>query len=399
MRPRRLRTLEDLGDLSGARVLVRCDLNVPLRQGRVTDDLRITATAPTLRELRDGGASLVVCSHLGRPKSRVVEELRLTPLAGRLSEALGVEVRKLDSVVGPDVEAAVADTRPGDVVLLENLRFEPGETRNDPALAERLARLGDVYVDDAFGAAHRAHASVVGVAERFHRRAAGRLMQREVEVLSRLRDDADRPFVAILGGAKVSDKLAAVEAMVERVDAILVGGAMAFSFLAAAGGEVGRSLTEPDRFDEIRAAVAEADERGVVIQLPEDVVAAPQASLEGRGVTVRAGQVPRDLMGLDIGPRTVEEFARTIAEAETVFWNGPMGVFELEPFSAGTRGVAHAVAGAAAYTVVGGGDSLAALRQFGLLDSIDHLSTGGGASLEFLEGRELPGVAVLTERG
>jgi phosphoglycerate kinase len=396
--PRRLRTLEDLGDLSGKRVLVRCDLNVPLQRGRITDDLRITSTAPTLLELLELGAALVLCSHLGRPKGNVVEELRLGPVAARLSEVLGVEVRQLDQVVGPEVEAAAAGLGPGQAVLLENLRFEPGETANDPGFADRLARLGDRFVDDAFGAAHRAHASVVGVAERLPS-AAGRLMQTEIEVLSRLRDDADDPFVAILGGAKISDKLATVNALVERVDALLVGGAMAFSFLAAAGGEVGRSLIEPEQYDRVREAVANAEARGVLIQLPEDVVAAAEPSLDAKRETVRVGEIPRGLMGLDIGPRTVEEFARTVADAKTVFWNGPMGMFELEPFSAGTRGVARAVAGASAYTVVGGGDSLAALRQFELLDRIDHLSTGGGASLEFLEGRELPGVAVLMEEG
>jgi phosphoglycerate kinase len=397
--PRRLRTLEDLGDVSGKRVLVRCDLNVPLQDGRITDDLRITATAPTVRELLDRGASVIACSHLGRPNGEVVEGLRLTPVAARLSEVLDVPVRKLDEVVGPVVEAAVADVRPRDVVLLENLRFEAGETKNDPAFAGRLARLGDAYVDDAFGAAHRAHASVVAVPERMPARAAGRLMEKEVDVLSRLREDAERPFVAILGGAKVGDKLATVNALVERVDALLVGGAMAFSFLAAAGGEVGRSLVEPDQFERVRAAVGKAEATGVLIQLPEDVVAAPEPSLDARRETVRAAEIPRGLMGLDIGPRTVEEFARSIADAKTVFWNGPMGMFELEPFSAGTRGVARAVAGAGAYSVVGGGDSLAALRQFDLLDRIDHLSTGGGASLQFLEGKELPGVVVLMEEG
>jgi len=393
--PRRLRTLEDLGNVSGRRVLVRCDLNVPLQDGRITDDLRITATVPTLRELLDAGASLVVCSHLGRPKGKVVEELRLAPVGARLSEVLGTEVRALSQVVGPDVDAAVGSARPGDVILLENLRFEPGETGNDPAFADALASLADVYVDDAFGAAHRAHASVVGVAERMDSRAAGRLMQKEVEVLSRLRDDPEEPFVAILGGAKISDKLGTVNALVDRVDALLIGGAMAFSFLASAGGEVGRSLVEPEQYDRVRDAVAKAEAGGVLIQLPEDVVAAPEPSLDTTWETVHAAQIPPRLMGLDIGPRTVEEFARTIADARTVFWNGPMGMFELEPFSAGTRGVARAVAGADAYSVVGGGDSLAALRQFDLLDRIDHLSTGGGASLEFLEGKELPGISVL----
>jgi len=281
-------------------------------------------------------------------------------------------------------------------MMLENLRFDPGEEANDPRFADELASLAEVYVDDAFGAAHRAHASVVAVAERLPA-AAGRLMQKEVEVLSRLRDGPEEPFVALLGGAKVSDKLATVDALIDRVDALLIGGAMAFSFLAAAGGAVGKSLVEPDRYDEVRAAVRKAEAKGVLIQLPEDVVAASEPSLDAKRQTVRADAIPAALMGLDIGPRSVEEFVRTIADARTIFWNGPMGVFELEPFSAGTRGVAQAVASAKGYSVVGGGDSLAALKKFGLLDGVDHLSTGGGASLEFLEGRDLPGVAVLME--
>jgi phosphoglycerate kinase len=395
---RRLRTIEDLGDLFGTTVLVRCDLNVPLEDGRIADDLRITATAPTLRELLERGATLVVCSHLGRPKGRVVDGLRLDPVGARLGEVLGKKVQKLDEVVGPTVKRAVMAAGAGDVVLLENLRFDPGEEENDRAFGEQLAALADKYVDDAFGAAHRAHASVVGVAERLPN-AAGRLMQREVEVLFRLLEGAEEPFVAILGGAKVSDKLATVKSLVGRVDALLIGGAMAFSFLAAAGGEVGRSLVEPDRFEEVRRAVETAEDKGVLIQLPEDVVAASEPSVEAKRQTVPADSIPRDLMGLDVGPRSVEEFARTIADAKTILWNGPMGMFELEPFSAGTRGVAHAVAGARAFSVAGGGDTLAALKRFGLLDSIDHLSTGGGASLEFLEGRKLPGIAVLEEEG
>ena len=396
MSPGRLRSLEDLPDLVAATVLVRCDLNVPLENGRVTDDLRIRATVPTLRELLERGATLVICSHLGRPKGRVVDSLRLAPVAERLGEALETKVRKLDQVIGPEVRKAVMGAGAGSVTMLENLRFDPREEQNDPGFADELASLADAYVDDAFGAAHRAHASVVAVAERLPS-VAGRLMQREVEVLSRLLEVPEEPYVAILGGAKVSDKLAAVRALVERVDALLVGGAMAFSFIAVAGGRVGTSRVEPDRFDEVREATAAAQAEGVLIQLPEDVVAAPEPTVEAKRQTVRADDIPKDLMGLDVGPRTVEEFARTIADARTILWNGPMGMFELEPFSAGTRGVATAVAGAKAFTVVGGGDTLAAAQKFGVADSIGHLSTGGGASLEFLEGRELPGIAVLRE--
>ncbi len=394
MSPRRLRTIEDLGDLVGKTVLLRCDLNVPLEGGKITDDLRVRASAPTLRELLDKGATLVVCSHLGRPKGKRIDSLRLDPVGEALAEALGQKVNKLDEVVGPAVQKAVMAAGAGSVTLLENLRFDPGEEANDAAFSDKLAALADAYVDDAFGAAHRAHASVVGVAERLAS-AAGRLMQREVEVLSKLLEGAEEPYVAILGGAKVADKLAAVNSFVDRVDALLIGGAMAFSFIAAGGGEVGRSLVERERFDDLRRAMSRAEERGGLIQLPEDVVAAPEPSVEAKRETVRAAQIPRGLMGLDIGPRTVEEFARTIADAKTIFWNGPMGMFELEPFSAGTRGVATAVAGAGAFSVVGGGDSLAALKKFGLDDAVDHLSTGGGASLEFLEGRNLPGIAIL----
>jgi len=393
--PRRLRTIEDLGDLAAQTVLVRCDFNVPLEDGRISDDLRITATAPTLRELLEKGATLVLCSHLGRPKGRPVDSLRLDPIAERLREVLGQDVYKLDQAVGPDVQRAVMAAGAGSMTLLENLRFDPGEEANDTSFAEALSRLADVYVDDAFGAAHRAHASVVGVAQRLPA-AAGRLMQREVEVLSSLLDGAERPFVAVLGGAKVSDKLSAVQALVLRVDALVVGGAMAFSFIAAAGGDIGGSLVEPDRYDDVREAAALAESTGTLIQLPTEVVAAPEPAASADTTVVRADSVPEGLMGLDIGPRAVRDFARTIAGAGTILWNGPMGMFELGPFSAGTRGVAEAVAGADAFTVVGGGDTLAALGQFGLRDAIDHLSTGGGASLEFLEGRVLPGVAVLT---
>ena len=396
MSPRRLRTLEDLGDLSGQTVLVRCDLNIPMAEGTITDDLRIAATAPTLRELRDNRARLVVCSHLGRPGGRPIEELRLDPLAGPLAEMLGADVTKLDEATGRAVKEAVERMGDGSVLLLENLRFDPGEEANDPAFADSLASLADAYVDDAFGAAHRAHASVVGVAERLPS-AAGRLVQREVEVLSAIRDSPRRPFVAVLGGAKVSDKLQTVRSLVEKADALLIGGAMAFSFLAVAGGEVGRSLVEPDMYDDLRRAVEFAERAGVIVQLPEDVVAAEEASVDARSDTLPATALPLDLMGLDIGPRTVEEFGRIIAEAGTVFWNGPMGMFELEPFSAGTREVARAVAASQAFTVVGGGDSLAALKKFDLAEGIDHLSTGGGASLEFLEGKELPGLTVLME--
>jgi phosphoglycerate kinase len=377
----RLRTIDDLGDLRGRRVFVRADFNVPIEDGKVTDDLRITATVPTLELLRDRGAALVAASHLGRPKGEPREDLRMDPIAARLEEAGGFPVRKLDEVTGPAVEEACSGLNPGDLVLLENLRFDPREEANEPSFAEELAALADAYVDDAFGAAHRAHASVVGVAELIPN-SAGLLMQRDV---------------AVLGGVKVSDKLDVVGALLERVDALLVGGAMAFTFLAAEGADVGGSLVEEDQIESVDSARDRAQERGVLIVLPEDVVAATEPSLEARTDTVPANRIPKGMKGLDVGPRTVEEFARVLADARTVFWNGPMGVFELEPFSRGTRGVAQAIAGIDAFTVVGGGDSLAAIRRLGFEDQVDHLSTGGGASLEFLEGKDLPGVAVLRE--
>jgi phosphoglycerate kinase len=399
----RLRTLDDLGDVAGRRVFVRLDLNVPLADGVVTDDARIRASMPTLTELLERGASIVAASHLGRPHGRVDESLRLGPVAELLAELLGrvVEYVPTDGVLSPEVEQSCKALafEPGRVVLLENLRFDPGEEANDRAFAMRLADLADDYVDDAFGAVHRAHASVAALPEVLEEQgrttAAGRLLQGEVDALSRLLFEPARPYVAVLGGAKVSDKLGTIGALVERVDALLVGGAMAFTFIAADGGSVGDSLVEPDRFDEVRAARDRADERGVVLQLPEDVVAAPDRTVEAPRHTVRASEVPTGEMGLDIGPRTVEEFARSIADAKTIMWNGPMGVFELEPFGAGTRGVATAIAGSSAFAVAGGGDSLAAVKKYGLEDGFDHLSTGGGASLEFLEGRELPGIAVL----
>jgi phosphoglycerate kinase len=396
-----LPTLDDLGDVAGRRIFVRVDFNVPLKDGVIADDTRIHAGLATLGELLAGGASVVVATHLGRPKGRVRDEYRLAPVGARLAELLDRDVRTLDEVVGDDVVAACSGLAAGEVALLENLRFDPREEQNDPQFASELADLADGYVDDAFGAVHREHASVVAlpqiVRERRQPLAAGRLLEREVSELSRLLEKVERPYVAVLGGAKVSDKLSTIGALVERVDALLIGGAMAFTFIAADGGSVGDSLVEPDRFQDVLAARKRADERGVVLQLPEDVVAAAEASADAKRQTVRAAEIPRGQKGLDVGPRTVEEFARTIAEAKTILWNGPMGVFELEPFSAGTRGVGTAIAGASAFKAAGGGDTLLAIRRFGLEDGFDHLSTGGGASLEFIEGRDLPGIVVLEE--
>jgi len=389
-----IRTLDTLGDLAGARVFVRVDMNVPLRDGAVADDSRIRASVPTIEELLGRGARLVLASHLGRPKGEARDDLRLAPVGRALGVALGRDVTTLDVVV-PEVLPE------DDIVLLENLRFAPGEEANDVSFAGALAEYADVYVDDAFGAAHRAHASVSALPELVlatgRAAVAGRLLEREVKVLGRLLEAPDRPFVAILGGAKISDKLAVIQSLVARVDALVIGGAMAFTLLVAQGGHVGSSLVEPDRLEQVRSAIAAARARGVTIHLPIDVVAAPAIDAEAPAQVVAAEAIPDGLMGLDIGPASVAAFAEVIAGANTILWNGPMGVFELEPFASGTRGVARACAAADAFTVVGGGDSLAAVAKEGLADRFDHLSTGGGASLEFLEGRALPGITILED--
>jgi phosphoglycerate kinase len=385
--------IDDL-DVEDRRVLVRCDLNVPLANGNVTDDMRIRASLPTLEALLERGARLVVASHLGRPKGKVSDDLRLAPVARRLGELLGREVTAVDDVVGDAARAACGSDAA--IVLLENLRFEPGEERNNADFAAALAGLADAYVNDAFGASHRAHASIVGVAERLDS-AAGLLLSKEVERLERLLGNPERPFVAVLGGAKVSDKLGVISNLVERVDALCVGGAMAFTLLVARGEPVGRSLVEDERVEEVRAVLHDADARNVDVLLPTDVVAAEATKADAAHDVVELADIG-DRFGVDIGPRTAEDFSARIRAARSVLWNGPMGIFEIEAFSGGTRTVADAIAQATrsgAYTVAGGGDSAAALRALDQIDAVSHLSTGGGASLELLEGKELPGIVAL----
>lgn len=383
--------VEAQGPRTVPRVLVRADLNVPLDEGRITDDLRISAALPTIRYLRERGAAVVLCSHLGRPGGRPSDEFSLAPVAQRLAELLDCPVTLASDVAGADSIRRAENMGAGDVLLIENLRFDPGETSNDPAFADKLSALGQMYVDDAFGAAHRSHASVVGPPQRLPS-AAGRLLEREVDVLGGVLTDPDRPFLAILGGSKVSDKLGVIDALLSTCDSLLIGGAMAFTFLAAQGYEVGASLLETDRVDHCRELLATGK-----IRVPTDVVVAREIDATAETRVVPAGAIPEGWIGLDIGPATAIVYVDAVADAGTVLWNGPMGVFEVEPFAAGTRAVAEALAETDGFTIVGGGDSAAAIRQLELADRMDHVSTGGGASLELLEHGDLPGLRALRE--
>jgi phosphoglycerate kinase len=389
-----VRTLADLGDLDGKRVLVRVDFNVPLDNGAVADDMRIRAALPTINELRRRGARIVLVSHLGRPKDRE-PELSLRPAADRLAELTGADVTLAPAVVGDDVRAYADNLVSGDILVLENVRYEPGETKNDPDLAAALGSLADVYVNDAFGAAHRAHASTEGVARLVGEHAAGYLLEREVEALSGVLEDPARPLVAVLGGAKVSDKIAVIDRFREVADTLLIGGAMCFPFFAAQGHSVGDSLCADGDVELARKTLESGDGSGADLELPSDLVIARRMEADAEAKTIDGVDVPDGWMGLDVGPRTTEAYGEAIAAAGTVFWNGPMGAFELEPFASGTRAVAQAIADAPGTTVVGGGDSAAALERFGLADKVTHLSTGGGASLELIEGKPLPGVEAL----
>jgi phosphoglycerate kinase len=392
-----VRTLADL-DVDGRRVLVRVDFNVPLDDGAITDDTRIRQALPTISDLRSRGARIVLVSHLGRPKDRD-PALSLAPCAARLAELIGAPVELAPGVVGDDVAALVDALEPGGIVMLENIRYEPGETKNDDGLARALAALVDVYVNDAFGAAHRAHASTEGVTHHVAESAAGLLLEREVSVLSRILADPARPLVAVIGGAKVTDKLGVIERFLEIADVIMIGGAMCFPFFKAQGHSVGASLCEEAGVEPAARALADAEQSSCELLLPVDLVLADRFAADAETRAIDAVDVPDGWMGLDVGPATAAAYAERIATAGTVFWNGPMGAFELEPFAAGTRAVAEAIVASPATTVVGGGDSAAALVKFGLEDGVTHLSTGGGATLEMIEGRPMPALEALGYAG
>ena len=397
-----MKSVSELGDLSGKRVLIRCDLNVPLDGGTITDDGRVRASLPTLTQLRDAGAKVVVMAHLGRPKGAPEAKYSLAPAAKRLGELLGAEVKLAADTVGESAASIVAGLADGEIAMLENVRFEPGETSKDEAertaLAEKYAAFGDVFVSDGFGVVHRKQASVYDVA-RLLPSAAGALVKAEVEVLKQLTETPQRPYVVVLGGAKVSDKLAVIANLLTTADTLVVGGGMLFTFLAAQGHEVGKSLLEADQIDSVNGYLAEAESSGKQILLPTDIVVAPEFKADSPPTVVAADAIPADQLGLDIGPESAAAFAEVISAAKTVFWNGPMGVAEWESFAGGTRAVAQALTEVDGLSVVGGGDSAAAVRQLGFADdAFGHISTGGGASLEYLEGKTLPGLAVLDEQ-
>ncbi|MGB2769316.1 MAG: phosphoglycerate kinase [Candidatus Zixiibacteriota bacterium] len=394
-------TIDDL-ELSDKKVLVRVDFNVPLdEEGAVTDDKRIVASLPTIKKILQDGGKTILMSHLGRPKGKRLPEMSLAPVAKRLEQLLEKPVEFVNDCIGPEVEKAVSELKPGKCLLLENLRYYKEETDNDPNFAKKLARLGDVYVNDAFGTAHRAHASTEGVTRYFKQCAAGYLMQKELRYLSMALINPKRPFVAILGGAKISGKIDVSSQLMDKVDALLIGGGMAFTFFKAMGKEIGKSLLESDKIDLAKEILSKAEEKKVNFMLPQDVVVAPEAKEDASTQVVGIDAIPPDQIGLDIGPKTVEAFSAELKKAKTVVWNGPMGVFEVDKFAVGTIRLAEELVNITekgATTIVGGGDSASAVARAGLKDKLSHISTGGGASLEFLEGKTLPGVAALTDK-
>jgi phosphoglycerate kinase len=384
-------------EVAGKRVFVRVDFNVPLENGSITDDTRIRETVPTIKYLSERGAKVILASHLGRPKGEVVEELRLTPAAVRLSELLGKPVAKANEAIGDTVKSQISGLKDGDVLLLENVRFYAGEENNDAELAKAFAELADLYVNDAFGAAHRAHASTEGIAH-YLPAVSGLLMEKELDVLGKALTNPERPFTAIVGGAKVKDKIAVIENLIKIADNIIIGGGLSYTFLKAQGYEIGKSLCDNSKLDLATSFLNQAKEKGVNFMLPVDIIVTDDFSANANTKTVGIDAIPADWEGIDIGPKTRELYAKTIAGSKLVVWNGPMGVFEIEPFSHGTRAVAEACATTAGYTVIGGGDSAAAVEKFHLGDKMDHISTGGGASLEFMEGKALPGVVALNDK-
>ncbi|WP_067727153.1 phosphoglycerate kinase [Oceanobacillus damuensis] len=390
------KTLQDL-DVKGKKVFCRVDFNVPLKNGAITDDTRIRAALPTINHLTEQGAIVILASHLGRPKGMVVEDLRLDPVAKQLSDLIGKEIVKTDSVYGDEVNEAISQLNEGDVLLIENVRFEAGEEKNDPELVQAFADMADVYVNDAFGAAHRAHASTTGVAEKLPA-AAGYLMEKEIAALGGALNDPDRPFTAIIGGAKVKDKINVIDNLLDKVDHLIIGGGLAYTFIKAQGHEIGKSLLEKDKIDLAKQFMKKAEEKGVNFILPVDVVVADDFSESANTKIVDIDQIPSDWEALDIGPKTREKYSKIVAESKLIIWNGPMGVFELNPFAGGTKAVAEALAETEGFSIIGGGDSAAAVEKFGLAAEMDHVSTGGGASLEFMEGKVLPGVAALDDK-
>lgn len=389
------KTMKDM-QLEGKRVFCRVDFNVPMESGTVSDDTRIRAAIPTIKYLVDHGAKVILASHLGRPKGQVNEEMRLTAAGEKLAELIGKPVKKLDSSIGVEVENAISAMNDGDIILLENVRFHAGEEKNDAELAKEFAELADVFVNDAFGAAHRAHASTAGIAEHIPA-VSGLLLEKELEVLGKALSNPERPFTAIIGGAKVQDKIGVIDHLLDKVDNLIIGGGLSYTFTKAQGHEIGNSLLEEDKVDLAKSFINKAKEKGVNLYLPIDAVVADEFSKDAKTKTVAIDSIPAGWMGLDIGPETAELYAGVINESKLIIWNGPMGVFEMEPFAGGTKRVAKAMAETDAYTVIGGGDSAAAVEKFNVGDQMDHISTGGGASLEFMEGKELPGVIALND--
>ena len=392
------KTIDDI-DVKGKKVLLRSDFNVPLKDGVITDDTRITAELPTIKKLLSDGAKVIACSHLGKPKGQIKEELSLAPVAAKLSEYLGQEVRFVrdDTVVGPNVEAAVSALKDGEIILIENTRFRAEEEKNGEALSKELASLCDVYVNDAFGSAHRAHSSTAGVASYVETKAVGYLMEKEINYLGNAVDDPKRPFALILGGSKVSSKISVIENLLEKVDILVIGGGMAYTFIKAQGGNVGKSLVEEDYIGFADEMIEKAKEKGVKLLLPVDTVIAKEIAEGAAEGSVDVMAIPDDYMGLDIGPESIKLFKETLKDAKTIVWNGPMGVFETADFAEGTKAIASLLAESDAITVIGGGDSVSAAKKFFKAEDFTHVSTGGGASLEFIEGKILPGVAALDE--